>query len=495
MLWIFLAVIVLIAIIVGMVLKSTHDRKVTKALISKQESNPNMTPELIEKFKDANEFPVGGTTFGAAFCFAAVLAVCGMFNKLVFFADQGYSYQIITFSGTEDVAFVPGWYWYGWGEYKPWKQAMTIQARDELMGVDSNVSASANAKPLNLIFLDQVDADASATVRFLLPLDKEQFLNMVHNYRTPGNLLNSELVASFQETLGATASLMTAEEYFSGGRTIFQNEFRNQMGKGTYVVTREEILVDDVDSQQATANASLGEEQATFGDRKKVVFRVTKQLDETGQPLIKKQNFLDYGITIDSARVTDMDPNDKFKSRMEQKQDASADRSIAKEQRIQEEEKRRLAIAKGEREVAERQAVAMVDQIEKTTNAETTKQLAITVAKQQNEQATIHKTTAVIQLEQSKIDAERIRTTADAEAYERQAKLLADNGLKLKLDAIVRMNADNANALAKRAVPQSVIYTGSSTDQMGSATELQTLVQTQLMKNLKTLDLDLSIKK
>lgn len=72
-----------------------------------------------------------------------------------------------------------------------------------------------------------------------------------------------------------------------------------------------------------------------------------------------------------------MQPNAKFVERMQLKQQASADRAIAREQRVQEEERRLLEIAKGERQVSERQAKAKVKQIEKTTNAETDKQLAI----------------------------------------------------------------------------------------------------------------------
>ena len=49
------------------------------------------------------------------------------------------------------------------------------------------------------------------------------------------------------------------------------------------------------------------------------------------------------------------------------RQQAAADRAIAREQRVQEEEQRLLAITRGEREVAERQAAAKVEQIQKTT--------------------------------------------------------------------------------------------------------------------------------
>lgn len=74
---------------------------------------------------------------------------------------------------------------------------------------------------------------------------------------------------------------------------------------------------------------------------------------------------------------------------MRLRQQAAADRAIANEQRIQEEEQRLLAIAKGERELAERQAQAKVRQIDQTTNVEIEKQLAITSANKLKEQAEI----------------------------------------------------------------------------------------------------------
>ena len=71
-----------------------------------------------------------------------------------------------------------------------------------------------------------MDADVTATSRFELPSDEDGFLKMARLYRTPENLLRTELIPAFQETLGATAALMSAEEYFQGGKTEFNNEFQ-----------------------------------------------------------------------------------------------------------------------------------------------------------------------------------------------------------------------------------------------------------------------------
>ncbi|MHC5068402.1 MAG: SPFH domain-containing protein, partial [Planctomycetota bacterium] len=150
-----------------------------------------------------------------------------MIGNGVFYAEPGYIYHVRTVLGSEQVVVDPGYKFYPFGRYNAWKRAMTVQAAS-----DSNPSvsaerdgsdASASLAPLNIMFLDQVDADAEATARFSIPSDEESFLNLAHEYRTPENLLRTALIPAFKETLQATASLMSAEEYYSGGRTEFNS--------------------------------------------------------------------------------------------------------------------------------------------------------------------------------------------------------------------------------------------------------------------------------
>ena len=249
---------------------------------------------------------------------------------------------------------------------------------DGLNAEIESTTASASLPTQNIMFLDQVDADAMATVRYRLPTDRDTFLKMAHEYRTPENLLRVALIPSFQETLQATASLMSAEEYYSGGRTEFINEFENQMQQGIYLVSRKEVQRSTTKMQTSEADASNPLDQSGFGEQMKTVFVVEKKIDpKTSLPVRKEQKFTLYGITVHEARVMDMKPNQKFVQRMEQKQEASAKRAIAREQKIQEEEQRLLAIARGDREVAERQAQMKVRQIEVTTEAETKKKTSI----------------------------------------------------------------------------------------------------------------------
>ncbi len=412
----------------------------------------------------------------------AIILLFFVVAKSVFYAEPGYVYHVRTILGDEHVVSDVGYQFYLFGRVNAWKRAMTVQAvaggagsmeYAEVEGTET----SADMPPIQIMFLDQVDAQAEATVRFSMPTDPEGFLKLAHEYRTPANLLRTALVPAFKETLQANASLMSAEDYYSGGRTEFNNEFENQMTNGIYVVRREEVTVRSLRHQKGSANVALGKDQEEYGDESKVSFVVKRLTDESGLPLRKPQKFTDYGIAVVDARVTEMKPNSRFVERMQLKQKASADRAIAREQRIQEEEQRLLAIARGEREVAERQAKAKVEQIQKTTDAETEKQLALTEAQKFKEQAQISRETAQINLEKAKIEAETKRTLADAEAYQKREILEADNALAQKLDTEVAIQKVWADAYAKRQVPQYVFGAGGSGVPVGSDAEVKNFMQ------------------
>jgi regulator of protease activity HflC (stomatin/prohibitin superfamily) len=428
----------------------------------------------------------------------------GTFNGTFFYAEPGYIYHVRTILGQEKMVDDVGYNMHLFGRVNAWKKSMSIVAKAQYEGVnEDNTEAEDENKnmtssilgPVRTIFLDQVDSQISATARFMLPSDEESFLTIARQYRSPDNLIRTTLLPAFRETLQANAALMGAEDYFAGKRTEFNIDFEEQLKGGLYLVKRREVIQQDPQNQgPASANASLEENQAKFGDNDKVVFVVEKILDESGVPVRKAQSYASLGITVVESRITDVVPNVKFNERMQLKQKASADRAIAREQRIQEEEQKLLAEAKGEREVAERKAAALVAQIEQTTNAETKKQLAITAANQQKEAAEIDKQRSEILLEKAKIDAQAVQVAADAEAYQKREILNADNALAQKLEAWVEINKAYADAFAKRPVPTTV-FGGSGSDSYAQGTDVQAFLQLMTVKAAKDLDVDTSVKK
>jgi regulator of protease activity HflC (stomatin/prohibitin superfamily) len=431
---------------------------------------------------------------------ATLLAVVFFIGSNSFFyAEPGYIYHVRTVLGNEEVVTEVGYKFYPFGRYNSWKRAMTVQALNGAGGnairaEKDSANTSASLPPLNIMFLDQVDAQSEATVRFSIPSDEESFLKLAHEYRSPENLLRTALMPSFKETLKANASLMTAEEYYAGGQTSFNSKFEEQMTNGIFLVKREEMQVKSRQTK-SSANASLGKDQSKYGDDMKTIFVVKNVLDENGLPKRKKQRFIEFGITVVSALVTDMRPNKKFVERMQLKQQASADRAIAREQRVQEEEQRLLAIARGEREVAERQAKAKVEQIQLTTEAETDKQLAITRAEKFKAEAAISKDTSQINLEKAKIEAQTVRTLAEAEAYKKKIILQADNALAQKLAAEVKIQELWAKAFSERKVPTTVFGSGGSGAPVGSDGEVKAFMQMLTLDAAKRLNYDRELKK
>jgi hypothetical protein len=182
---------------------------------------------------------------------------------------------------------------------------------------------------------------------------------------------------------------------------------------------------------------------------------------------------------------------------MKLKQQASADRAIAREQRIQEEEQELLAVARGDRIVAETQAEWKKDQIAKTTEQETKKAVALITASRQLEQARIEKATAAEVLLRDEISAQSIEVLADAAAYKKRVVIQADNALTQKLATEERIQKAWADAFAVRNVPATVFLTGSgeSGTAVGSNTELNNMVKLMTMTMAEKLNYSRGISK
>ena len=65
---------------------------------------------------------------------------------------------------------------------------------------------------------------------------------------------------------------MSAEDYFQGGKTEFNNEFQRQMENDIYIVRRVEDVVRIKEPNLGSANAALGTNQQDYGDQVKTVY-------------------------------------------------------------------------------------------------------------------------------------------------------------------------------------------------------------------------------
>lgn len=421
---------------------------------------------------------------------AGALVLVGTFNSIFVYNEAGYQTHIRTITGEEkvitDVGYATKWF----GKATPWKQAQTLQFSIVNEGETSReVDDGVGVDNYRVTFLGNVDGQVEASTRFRMP-QGEQFLKIAREYRTPENFMQTAVLPAVKETLQTTASLMTADDYFAGSRSEFSANFDDQLRNGQFAVKRKEV------QQTVEINRNEGDKLVSGAgidpEQKRAAFITEKETDDKGREVRKPQVFVGMGVEVVEARVPNILPNEQFRARMVKVQTAQADLAVARADRLKEEEAKLLAIARGSRNVEEKRQETLRDQVEQTTNAETTKLLAITAAKQAEESAAIAKRTSLELLEKAKIDAQATKTSADAEAYQKRVVLEADGAMQAKLEAYGKYVDAMGQAIANARVPTTVF--GGSGD-TGRASEITNFMNLQNMQAMKTLGLDLTIKK
>ena len=429
----------------------------------------------------------------------ALVAAVGFvsFNGVFFYNEAGFATHVRTIFGEEkivdDVGYATKWF----GRATPWKKALSVQSvLTEALEIDDssdNDSLGATIEAFPIVFLGNVDAKVESSARFRLP-SGEQFLKIAQEYRNPENFIKTALVPAIKETLQATASLMSADDYYAGARSEFAAEFENQLNDGLYLIKRKEIRGPRGHLPSQTAILQAGTEQGNFGDNNASQFVTEKVMDSKGIPVRKQQQFRKYGVEVVEARITNVDPNPQYKQRMVKVQQALAELAVARQNRLKEEEEKLLVTARGEKEVEARRQETLRDQIEQTTQAETEKQLAVINAEREKQRAEIEKQTAELLRDKASITAQATKITADAEAYARKAVIEADGALQPKLDALVQINKVWAEAASQAPVP-GVMMGGSGNGASASRQdEIGQLMGILATKAARDLSLDMKVK-
>lgn len=425
---------------------------------------------------------------------AIVLAIfAGLFNSIFVYNEAGYQTHIRTIFGDEKVVSDVGYTTKLFGRATAWKQAQTLQfTLDEV--TDSTDEGTA-VQGFKVVFLGNVDSTVEASTRFRMP-QGEQFLKIAREYRTPENFMATAVAPAVKETLQSTASLMTADDYFSGARSEFGSEFENQLKNGQYVIKRKEVSRTNVRHRNQADSLKSGGDLAGVVDEnsQRSDFVTEKVKDGNGNEVRKAQQFVGLGVEVVEARITNVIPNDMYRQRMVKVQSALAELAVARQNRLKEEEEKLLVTARGEKEVEQKRQETLRDQIEQTTKAETEKKLAILAANREKESAQIAKITSAELLEKAKIDAQATKVSADAEAYAKEAVIMADGALDKKLAAFVETQKVWATAASQAAVP-SIVMGGGANESTSRQSEISDLMGILAVKAAKDLQLDMSVKK
>ncbi|MDH0745783.1 SPFH domain-containing protein [Pseudomonas sp. GD03842] len=427
---------------------------------------------------------------------AALIAIPLLFTSVFFYNEAGYMTHVRTIFGDEkivdDVGYSTKWF----GRATPWKKAVSVQSvlvidKDDRNPENDALGATIEAFPI--VFLGNVDAKVESSARFRLP-SGAAFLTIAQEYRNPDNFIRTALLPAIKETLQATASLMTADDYYAGARSEFAAEFENQLNEGLYLIKRREVRGPRGDLPKQTAILQAGTDQGNYGSNTASQYVTEKVVDSKNIPIRKQQQFRKFGVEVVEARITNTDPNPQYKQRMVKVQQALAELAVARQNRLKEEEEKRLVTARGEKEVEAKRQETLRDQIERTTQAETEKQLAVINAERERSRAEIEKQTAELLRDKATTMAQATTITADAEAHAREATIKADGALQSKLDALVEINKAWAHAAAQAPVPSVTMGAGQG-NATGRQDELNQFMSVLATKAARDLAIDLKVVK
>ena len=306
------------------------------------------------------------------------------------------------------------------------------------------------------------------------------FTQLAINTKNEEGLVYNRIVPLINVATKTTAKLMAAQEYIYGASSDFDKWFMDQLQNGTYELEIDEIVSLRVDTVGAPSNINSVSSGGSTDLIRYIIKRDTvKTSPNFGEPIRINQGLSRYGITVVQADADNIDWEGKFDTRLDELKDIVASRQKSFENTQLAIQETRRIVEEGERDKAEEQARLEKEQIQKVIDAET----AVKVAEQQLAEEQLLR-------QKAEVEAEKIRTLADAEAFKN--KQLVSAGLTPQERAELELKkADVVSAnLSKLQMPSTMIIGGEQGNggSQGSDGILSLLISSELAKGMLTSD-------
>lgn len=400
------------------------------------------------------------------FGFGLVLLLLG---ESVIFAKEGHQYYILSPTGSRSTIMSPGLkFVVPFSKIQEWEKFIDIKcvALDKKGNYKQDVTGIEGIIPngINVRFIDKVDANVYASVRFEMPNDDESFIKLVETYRQPSNLINNTLLPTVSEQLKNVTFMYSAEDYVSGSATDYRMTIEDALKNGGFVVKKVEVR-DTIYNE--TGVDSLLKKKRSIKEINK--FIRNEKIFVNGIPKRIPHEINVNKIITAQVIIDDVDLNKAFEDKLKQQRDISAEKIIE----IQKVETARAAqqriVAEGERDKAaervkqEKLQVNTLIAIEtRVKEEESNRQLAEIAVKTAELEAK-----ALLIKEKAEADANRLKVNAGLTPQERA-----------QIEKETRIGV--AHELSNMQVPTNMIING----EKGSSNSTESLLQIKLLKDL-----------
>ena len=328
---------------------------------------------------------------------------------LIFYAEYGTNYYLVSPLGNEfAVMDSRGFKLRLFSRISPWTKYIDIKTVDtDSTGIileDTEELEGYIKGGIPIRFIDQVTGKVMLSARFQTPTEEDDFMDMAKKFRTMSNLVNNTLIPTLIEQTTNTGYMFAAQDYISGEAQLFKQTLEEQLKDGSYQVIKEELKDTIYSSITDTASRGIKEINTSYKVRK---------VYSGGKPVRIPHEITKNNILVSQVIIQDVDPEPKFKERLEKQRDESAKRQLAQQQTETAKAEQMRIIAQGENDKATERVNKEKEQISQVIQYETERAIEEQKLK-----------TAKIALETAEIEAKRIKEMADAKAYE-NSKLVA----------------------------------------------------------------------
>lgn len=366
-----------------------------------------------------------------------VKLVVGVIAAIALLSFNPFSYNhagertvVEQMDGKQFVQFTPGVYYAGFlAKHKEWPNQISVSYQTDKPDMELSDGTIEIGKILIRFGGDATTAFVSGITQYILPIDEKEMIIMHNTHRTPQSLVSKRLAPYTKECLQSSAQLISSEAHYSGGRAQMAQDYLDQLKNGVFILKTSDRVVFD----------SLARET-------KRIYETNQVTDKLGNSKRKFSSIKEYGIQVADAQITDVDYEKRVDDMLGKKIDASTKASVSKQELLTAQQQQLTAKAKGEQRLVEIEYQQKQEQTKQVVAAET----KVEVAKQDMEQQRI-------QSQAAELEAKKIKTLADAQAYAKRTEIQANGALEQKLAAYKEVQRYWADAFGKyqgNVVPQ-----------------------------------------
>jgi len=370
-------------------------------------------------------------------------------------------------SGKQFVEFKPGVFYAGFfSKETTYPNQISVSHMDTLF--DGDYSLTDNTCEIGVIkdvrFNDATTAVISGITQYILPPGEKEMIEIHNAHRSPESFVQRRLAPYTIECLKSSAQLMSSEAHYSGGRAQMTQDYMDQLRNGSYLLNiRELILYDSLEKSN------------------KRTYAVQIQISKGGDKLRKFSSIKEYSVIVGDAQIIDVDYEVKVDEMLSKKIDAATKASISKQELMTAQQKQLTAEAQGKQKLVEIEYVQKQNQTIEIVKAQTLVELAKQDLIKQD-----------IALQASAKEAAKIKTLADANAYEKQKLIQADGALEQKLKAYTIVMGYWSTAFSNHQHPLTPTFMmGGGNGGNNAGTNFMELMN---MKTMKDLNLDFKTK-